>query len=279
VGGLAGGLAFWALSGELGGLAVGLVLGLVGCLAVRSGGTGLRGILLGSRGHGPEPCRSSFRWHGALSRLGDSFMHGVGEALVFSVPVGLVIMFVAWNVFVLIAIVALGAVLGGLTRGLVGAFEAPIDIDSAVSPTSVRRADRRHAVLQVTVIGLIIWTVFAAVTARSEGLSSATIAGLFFALLVGPLVGLGRNAWTRWLVLVRLWLPGTGRLPWRVAAFLDDAYVRGVLRQTGAVYQFRHARIQHHLARPPVHHTAESPATARVAGLSGDESATRPVTG
>ncbi|MFI6358668.1 hypothetical protein ACIBJF_40075 [Streptomyces sp. NPDC050743] len=31
-------------------------------------------------------------------------------------------------------------------------------------------------------------------------------------------------------------------------AFLDDAHRRGVLRQAGAVYQFRHARLQEQLA-------------------------------
>ncbi|MDT4988273.1 MAG: hypothetical protein QOI74_2367 [Micromonosporaceae bacterium] len=52
----------------------------------------------------------------------------------------------------------------------------------------------------------------------------------------------------RRLMLVRLWLPVTGRLPWSVSAFLADAHRRGVLRQAGAVYQFRHARIRDHLA-------------------------------
>jgi hypothetical protein len=32
-----------------------------------------------------------------------------------------------------------------------------------------------------------------------------------------------------------------------LAGFLDDACRRGVLRQVGAVYQFRHARLQAHL--------------------------------
>ncbi|MEJ8669506.1 hypothetical protein WKI71_17005 [Streptomyces sp. MS1.AVA.1] len=57
------------------------------------------------------------------------------------------------------------------------------------------------------------------------------------------------TAWGQWLVLTRIWLPLTGRLPWSVITFLEDAYQRGVLRQAGAVYQFRHARLQHHLAR------------------------------
>jgi hypothetical protein len=31
-------------------------------------------------------------------------------------------------------------------------------------------------------------------------------------------------------------------------AFLEDAHRRGVLRQVGAVYQFRHAKLQQYLA-------------------------------
>jgi len=46
----------------------------------------------------------------------------------------------------------------------------------------------------------------------------------------------------------RRWLALTGRLPLSAHAFLTDAYYRGVLRQTDAVYQFRHARLQDHLA-------------------------------
>ncbi|KDN87970.1 hypothetical protein [Kitasatospora cheerisanensis] len=76
-------------------------------------------------------------------------------------------------------------------------------------------------------------------------------------LMIGTVGGIGGSAayllaftaWGQWLVLARIWLPLTGRLPWQPAAFLDDAYRRGVLRRTGAVYQFRHVRLQHHLSR------------------------------
>ncbi|SFW78052.1 hypothetical protein [Amycolatopsis australiensis] len=44
------------------------------------------------------------------------------------------------------------------------------------------------------------------------------------------------------------WLAVTGRLPWRLMHFLDDAHRRGVLRQAGGVYQFRHASVQERLA-------------------------------
>jgi hypothetical protein len=39
-----------------------------------------------------------------------------------------------------------------------------------------------------------------------------------------------------------------GFLPWRLVSFLQDAHRRGVLRQAGAVYQFRHIELQHRLA-------------------------------
>ena len=75
------------------------------------------------------------------------------------------------------------------------------------------------------------------------GVTSGLASGLVVGLGVGTL-----TAWGRWVVLVRVWLPLTGRLPWAVNAFLDDAYQRGVLRQVGAVYQFRHARLRDRLA-------------------------------
>ncbi|PPK70252.1 NACHT domain-containing protein [Actinokineospora auranticolor] len=39
-----------------------------------------------------------------------------------------------------------------------------------------------------------------------------------------------------------------GSLPRRLLSFLEDAHARGILRQVGAVYQFRHALLQQHLA-------------------------------
>lgn len=38
-------------------------------------------------------------------------------------------------------------------------------------------------------------------------------------------------------------------MPGDTVVFLEDAYQRGVLRQGGAVYQFRHIRLQRHLAQ------------------------------
>ncbi|MEU4146084.1 hypothetical protein [Streptomyces parvulus] len=76
------------------------------------------------------------------------------------------------------------------------------------------------------------------------------------ALIIGTVGGIGGGlsyalcftAWGQWLIFVRLLLPLQGRLPWKTDAFLKDAYRRGVLRRTGAVYQFRHIHLQHHFA-------------------------------
>lgn len=68
-------------------------------------------------------------------------------------------------------------------------------------------------------------------------------------LVTAPLA-IALSAWG-WLLVTRLWLCGTGRLPWRLMRFLEDAHRRGVLRRAGALYEFRHARLQERLAAGP----------------------------
>jgi DNA-binding SARP family transcriptional activator len=72
------------------------------------------------------------------------------------------------------------------------------------------------------------------------------VAGACFGVGIG-LVVLVTRAWGNYFVH-HVWLAATGRLPWRLMHFLDDAHRRGVLRQAGGVYQFRHARVQERLA-------------------------------
>ncbi|MEV2235001.1 NACHT domain-containing protein [Streptomyces phaeochromogenes] len=68
---------------------------------------------------------------------------------------------------------------------------------------------------------------------------------------VGLATALSRTAW--WPhTLARAYLTLKHRLPYDLAAFLTDAHERRlVLRQVGAVYQFRHQDLQHHLAAQP----------------------------
>jgi hypothetical protein len=55
------------------------------------------------------------------------------------------------------------------------------------------------------------------------------------------------NAWYR-SFHARLWLRASGKLPFAVVMFLENAADLGVLRRTGPVYRFRHRRIQTYLA-------------------------------
>ncbi|WP_051852367.1 hypothetical protein [Streptomyces aureocirculatus] len=63
-------------------------------------------------------------------------------------------------------------------------------------------------------------------------------------------MGTAALALTAWgqLAVARVWLALTRRLPWRIMTFLDEAHRRGVLRRSGAHYEFRHLRMQQRLA-------------------------------
>ncbi|WP_327330334.1 NACHT domain-containing protein [Streptomyces sp. NBC_01208] len=159
----------------------------------------------------------------------------------------------------------LGLVFGltaGLSFGLVAAFEVPVDIAAAATPVwllSVNRstATRQFLVLAAAVTGGLAVCGHVIVGLFQQVLPWTMVWPLDAALLLGAVGGLGGSAayvlaltaWGQWLTMARFWLPLTRRLPWDTAAFLDDAYRRGVLRQAGAVYQFRHIRLQQHLAR------------------------------
>ncbi len=149
----------------------------------------------------------------------------------------------------------------GLVFGLVAAVEAPLDVRTAGSPSGLLRANR-SAVLAMVAVGVPVFAVFVAFGTGVLALAVVGPAGFEVAwrpltgLALGLVGGIGGGlayvlsltAWGQWLVFARVWLPLTGRLPWALPAFLRDAYRRGVLRRAGAVYQFRHARLQEHLA-------------------------------
>jgi len=90
--------------------------------------------------------------------------------------------------------------------------------------------------------------------AHVTGPGRALTYGITFGCGVGAVTMLPR-AWTAYTVN-RTWPALRGHLPWRLMAFLTDAHRRGVLRQSGGVYQFRHARLQYHLAQ--IHQTHNS---------------------
>ncbi|MFG2919770.1 hypothetical protein ACGF0D_43760, partial [Kitasatospora sp. NPDC048298] len=152
-----------------------------------------------------------------------------------------------------------------LVSGLAAWLEAPIDTDSAVRPRDLLATDRNNALVQLLLFGPLAGVTVIVGFRRIIGLLGGSFWGVairsdlvwdirvgLLTALAGGLGGvLSLTAWGEWVVFAHVWLPLTGRLPWRAMAFLEDAHQeRGVLRQAGAVFQFRHARLQEHLARP-----------------------------
>lgn len=153
----------------------------------------------------------------------------------------------------------------GVVLALATMLEAPANLTTAASPADLLAANRATVLRLAGPLALALALGVAlgglAVTGALQAIAGPLPWEVGWSMTVGVLLGLvcGVNAglayiaaftaWGQWLLFTRLRLPLRGRLPWAVSAFLDDAHRRGVLRQSGAVYQFRHARLQEHLAK------------------------------
>jgi hypothetical protein len=104
---------------------------------------------------------------------------------------------------------------------------------------------RRPGAIAIGVAGAITGVLRLATNYNLTFLASGTA----FGLSVGG-IGIASRAWGAF-VLARLWFALRGQLPLRLMGFLDDAHRRGILRQSGTVYQFRHERLHNYLAARP----------------------------
>ncbi|MFG2987459.1 NACHT domain-containing protein [Streptomyces sp. NPDC048258] len=155
----------------------------------------------------------------------------------------------------------LGIVAGGLLSGLTSLQP---DLNKAVGPGAVLAQDRRTFWTITLATGIVSCLIIAFLTRLSGArFTEALILGLPFGALIGigfAQFGRAKSVWLAFLS-ARIELAVLGRVPWRFMAFLADAHkCRGVLRQVGAVYQFRHLDLQRHLAGPPPRrHTLNPP--------------------
>lgn len=144
----------------------------------------------------------------------------------------------------------------GVTAGNAAVLQAPVKIESAGGPLELLATDRRLALGGGAVAGVLS----GAAIGYLIGLEQGPVVGLGFAAVGCATIWLGGaisvTAWGQWLICGRLLLPLRGKLPWRTRAFLRDAHECGVLRQSGAYYQFRHTLIEELFApakdAPPV---------------------------
>jgi GNAT superfamily N-acetyltransferase len=133
---------------------------------------------------------------------------------------------------------------------LVGALSTrPAYLAEAASPARVLRRDRAvflSLVLGYVLAGVLVFGVGFGLPGR---LVFWIVVGLAIGLGAGLVMGLRETSWGMF-VLARAWLAVRGQLPRDLMAFLADAHEhRGVLRQVGPVYQFRHIELQRWLAR------------------------------
>jgi hypothetical protein len=158
-------------------------------------------------------------------------------------------------------VIAVG--LGLAVASISGTRAVPRDPADAASPRAVLARDRKAAL----VLGLAV-SLAAGVVAGIEAIIAPAIATGFLGrfwdgtIIWVPLAGglglvilFGRRyiealAWPSYITALAS-LTLRHRLPRRLMKFLADAHKRGVLRQVGAVYQFRHIELQHHLADRP----------------------------
>ncbi len=136
----------------------------------------------------------------------------------------------------------------GLASGLaaalvVGLAATPPDLTTASGPGTVLARDRAPFWVVGLAGGLAVGLAGPAFNAPAGGLAN-WLAGIgWFSYF--------QATWGSFTI-ARCWLALHGRLPWRLMSFLADAHEeRGVLRQVGAVYQFRHADLQRRLATRP----------------------------
>jgi hypothetical protein len=241
-----------AIGAGLGGFASGLTGGLTAGLVI--------GLMAGPPSH-PRQLNAQLR--GRQRQATQELVVGITIGLGVGIAVGVVAGVVAGTTVG----VTIGSVIGielGLLGGLLQWLNAPADAIRSPSPTSVLRNDKNVSVMRMFVgvfgtglaCGLAVAVLTEVIVTPPIGIVVGGVGGLVAGLAAGLagrssaegfVGGLVASAWG-WSLASRWWLALAHKLPWRLMTFLNDAHQRGVLRQVGAVYQFRHAQLQDHLA-------------------------------
>lgn len=145
--------------------------------------------------------------------------------------------------------------------------EGDADLTTIAHPQAAYRTDRWRAVLTGPLLALLTWAtvwstihlgLYALAVAPSEAVATSIlgftaalevtqVGTVVTSLVVGLSYGMITSAWG-WFQVARLHYYLTDKWPWQIMAFLNDAHQTRVLRQVGAVYQFRHALLRDRLA-------------------------------
>lgn len=143
-----------------------------------------------------------------------------------------------WQALLLISLFGVAAV--------PSSFQVPIDISRSLGPADSLRLNRYADFVKVLLRRVLVLAVLWALTGPQIAVAYAVYAGV--ATVASEIVLGGLVSPVRIYTNARVWLFMRRRAPWRLMSFLADAHRRGVLRQVGAVYNFRHIRLQDRLA-------------------------------
>jgi nucleoside phosphorylase len=220
----------------------------------------------------PTPSRMRLRLRGRLHRVRGDLADGlsswrtllwfvswstIGGAIGFT---GTVVLDTPTNIGVAVAAGFAGGLGAWLVVTVLRALATPVHPVDSVNPEALLRTDRAAALSQGLLVGLcvsaVIWPIVGFAIEPALGipfghvfpLGARVLGSVFMIVGVLPIWALSVTVWGPWLI-ARSWLALTGRLPWPVMTFLRDAHRRGLLRQSGGIYQFRHARLQDQLTR------------------------------
>lgn len=221
------------------GIAAALVTGLTAGLLFGFGGAAGSAIVAAGK-ENPTPSQVVGKRFAAV------LMVGFITAIAIALPIGII--FGHW--FGIAAVLPLALVLEFVILPRAAAARLG-DLAGPASPRWVLANDRRAAFDWAVGLGFMLvclpGIVVGIVVAVEVGLVSGIVFGFAFPIYVGVYLSQTRTAWPSY-VLVRGWLALHRRLPWSLMDFLADAHQRGILRQAGSVYQFRHIDLQHRLA-------------------------------
>lgn len=195
--------------------------------------------------------------------------YGYTGGIVTWLLTGLVVGFIGWFAGSILSMV--------MNLATYFATSPPTD-DQPQTPALILQRDLQLTKIRWLTVGLpfgLAAGALLAVLTLPYGLIKAVALALILALLIGAVWGL---LWVRdrpslwYFVTVRILRPDQ-QVPKHLMAFLDDAYRLGILRQVGAVYQFRHIRLTDYFASPTRKSLAARHRAAVTQARTGDRAA------
>ena len=252
--------ALGAVAGAMAGIGVGVLLG-AGNTSAAPGGPTTAAVVGAVAGMGiaafvtiratarkPVPVRGIRRRprHRQAVRVAIASIAIGGLGFVVGVVFGADSSVVAYVASVIVLVAAL-VVISAILAWLFDVEAVPLDLSSAASPPAALEGDRRTGTAVGATVAVVAGAVIGTMSAAGgDGATVATLAAVVSLAAAGVISSFTMAAWPPYAV-AQVCLSMRHQLPLPLMAFLADAHRRGVLRQAGAVYQFRHIELQHRL--------------------------------